>query len=201
MDRGQRGRAAAVIRRIPLFATAIVLIAAGIMIRLGFWQLDRLHEKAAMLARFSAAQQDTAVHRWPAGGALPTAYSRVALDCRVEGISAAEAGRNAAGQSGWVHVVGCLAPGGDRVRVVLGWAAAPAPVRWSGGALTGTYVSRDGHPVVFADPPLAGLQANARPDPRDLPNNHLAYAVQWFLFAAVALVIYGLALRKRLRGQ
>jgi surfeit locus 1 family protein len=42
--------------------------------------------------------------------------------------------------------------------------------------------------------------ANARPDPNDIPNNHLAYAVQWFLFAGVALVIYALAVRKRMRA-
>jgi cytochrome oxidase assembly protein ShyY1 len=56
-------------------------------------------------------------------------------------------------------------------------------------------------PRLVADPPLAGLEANARPDPSDLPNNHLSYAVQWFLFAFVALVIYALAVRKRLAGQ
>jgi surfeit locus 1 family protein len=37
----------------------------------------------------------------------------------------------------------------------------------------------------------------ARPNPDDVPNNHMAYAVQWFLFAAAAAVIYLLALRKR----
>ena len=51
----------------------------------------------------------------------------------------------------------------------------------------------------MADPPLAGLAANARPDPRDIPNNHLSYAVQWFLFATTAMVIYLLALRARWR--
>ena len=30
-----------------------------------------------------------------------------------------------------------------------------------------------------------------------IPNNHRMYAVQWFAFAAIALLIYGLALRKR----
>jgi len=33
------------------------------------------------------------------------------------------------------------------------------------------------------------------------PNNHLSYAIQWFFFAATALVIYVLALRKRWREQ
>jgi cytochrome oxidase assembly protein ShyY1 len=56
-------------------------------------------------------------------------------------------------------------------------------------------------PRLVADPPLAGLAANARPDPSDIPNNHLSYAVQWFLFAVTALVIYLLALRKRLAGR
>ncbi len=54
---------------------------------------------------------------------------------------------------------------------------------------------------LIAAPPLAGLAANAAPDPTDIPNNHFSYAVQWFLFAATALVIYALALRKRWRGQ
>jgi surfeit locus 1 family protein len=30
-----------------------------------------------------------------------------------------------------------------------------------------------------------------------VPNNHLSYAVQWFLFAAIASVIYVLAVRRR----
>ena len=37
----------------------------------------------------------------------------------------------------------------------------------------------------------------ARPDPSDLPNNHLAYAGQWFFFAITAFIIYVLALRRR----
>ena len=46
----------------------------------------------------------------------------------------------------------------------------------------------------------AGLDQLAPPDPRDMPNNHLSYAVQWFLFALTALVIYFLALRKKWRA-
>ena len=50
-------------------------------------------------------------------------------------------------------------------------------------------------------PPRAGLLPLERPDPSDLPNNHIAYAWQWFLFALTALVIYGLAVRKRVMGE
>jgi surfeit locus 1 family protein len=56
-------------------------------------------------------------------------------------------------------------------------------------------------PRLVADPPLAGLEANAIPDPSQIPDNHLSYAVQWFLFAGAALVVYVLALRKRLQEK
>jgi surfeit locus 1 family protein len=35
----------------------------------------------------------------------------------------------------------------------------------------------------------------------EIPNNHRFYAIQWFLFAGIALAIYILALRKRLRAE
>ena len=83
--------------------------------------------------------------------------------------------------------------------VVLGWSRDPAPRTWSGGEVAGVIApGGDAGPRLVADPPLAGLAANARPDPANIPNNHLAYAVQWFLFAAVALVIYAIAVSKRL---
>jgi len=185
-------------RSIPILPTLIVLIAVGIMIRLGFWQVARLHEKESMLARFEAVAADRTVHRWPAGDIAPMAYSRLRLGCRSDAPVKAEAGRSAQGQSGWAQVAPCTTPEGSKARVVLGWSSRPDPAQWSGGTVTGTLLPRDNEVIVVADPPLAGLQANARPDPRNLPNNHLAYAVQWFAFAAVALVIYVLALRKRL---
>lgn len=54
---------------------------------------------------------------------------------------------------------------------------------------------------LVADEGQGGLEPLARPDPANLPNNHLAYAGQWFFFALTALVIYVLALRARLRKQ
>ena len=37
--------------------TIVVLIAVGIMVRLGFWQIDRMHQKEALLVRYAAAAQ------------------------------------------------------------------------------------------------------------------------------------------------
>ena len=50
---------------------------------------------------------------------------------------------------------------------------------------------------LVAATPGPGLQPIAPPSPVTIANNHLSYAVQWFLFAAIALVIYVLALRRR----
>ena len=54
--------------------------------------------------------------------------------------------------------------------------------------------------MLMADPPAPGLDANPGPDLSAVPNNHLAYAVQWFLFALVAAVIYAIAVRRRLKA-
>jgi surfeit locus 1 family protein len=53
--------------------------------------------------------------------------------------------------------------------------------------------------LLVADTPAPGLAANEMPSIESIPNNHLAYAVQWFLFAGIAVIIYLLALRRRAR--
>lgn len=186
-------------KRVPVLPTVIVLLAVAYMIHLGFWQLDRLAEKEAMLARYEAAQALGDEVRWPeASSATQRAlYHRSRLDCRAALAPTTFSGRNAKGEAGLAHVVTCIDAEGARRQLVLGWSRNPAAALWAGGVVTGWIAPG---PRLVADPPQAGLEANARPDPKDIPNNHLAYAVQWFLFAGVALVIYALALRKRLHG-
>ncbi|MEP7222724.1 MAG: SURF1 family protein [Novosphingobium sp.] len=178
----------------------IVLAAVAVMMWLGVWQLQRLHWKESLLVRYAAAQSSTAIQPWPHDDIAPLSYSRVRSECiRASGQSAIS-GQNANRRPGWAHLADCEIAGGVRAKVILGWSLRPDQVPWTGGVVTGTYLDKgDQGVVIVADPPLAGLQANARPDPRDLPNNHLSYAVQWFLFALTALVIYALALRKRLK--
>ncbi|MFM5950399.1 MAG: SURF1 family protein [Novosphingobium sp.] len=199
------------LKRLPLLPTLIVLAAVIVMVRLGFWQIDRMHQKNAMVAEFQAAlaTPPPAVdlnHNQLIDYA--DAYSPIRVVCDRAGQDRPKAGRNAQGQTGWVHVFSCSfrAPSGrtGSVDVVGGWSTAPASVQWSGGAISGIVIPESmtdrlkWH--IMADPTLAGLEANARPDPNEIPNNHWSYAIQWFLFAGVALVIYGLALRKRLRA-
>jgi surfeit locus 1 family protein len=194
------------IRRLPFFPTLVVLVAAGIMVRLGFWQLDRLHQKEAMLAQFAQAQAMSSIAPWPDGYHLirqAINFRQTEVICAKVLRIAAVSGRNAAGEAGWAHIAHCeTAQGYSPAEVVLGWSQDPASPVWIGGKARGTFRTAGQYAArVIAQPPLAGLAANARPDPNDVPNNHLAYAVQWFLFAGMALVIYALALRKRLAGD
>ena len=183
-------------RRLPMIPTLVVLAAVAVMVRLGFWQIDRMHEKQRLIAQFEAAQAQAPIRM--VGGAMPTPYRRVTQECSSTSQPKARAGRNARGEAGWGLSVICVPEDGPPLRVILGWSANFAPVAWSGGEVTGTFLTDPTGNRIVADPPLAGLAANARPDPNDIPNNHWSYAIQWFLFALTALVIYGLALRKRL---
>lgn len=186
-------------RRIPIFSTIVVIAAVLTMIGLGIWQLQRKGEKEALIARYEAALQDSAEVPWPA----PADYARdmfrrTSVVCnKVLGIDSIS-GKSASGRSGWVHVARCAQQGGE-ADVTIGWSQSPQPPAWTGGRVTGRIASYGDTVRLVAATPQAGLQPLAKPDPGDLPNNHLAYAVQWFFFAATALVIYVLALRRRQR--
>ena len=190
------------IRRVPVLPTLIVLVAVGIMVRLGFWQLDRLGQKEALLAQYSANVSNLDLVDFPVASSRAAAlvlYRRSQITCRFTSGWEAVAGTNSNGQSGWAHVVLCDIAADRTAHVVIGWSNNPARPDWRGGRVSG--VISPGGPAgarLVADPPLAGLKAMARPNPANIPNNHLSYAVQWFLFALTALVIYVLALRKRL---
>lgn len=188
------------IRRLPLIPTVLVLVAVGVMVRLGVWQLDRLHEKEALLAHYAHAHSMSADVAWPRTEkeTEDRLYRHARIVCASAADPTTKAGLGAHGESGLAHYVTCLQRDGSKAEVVLGWSVDPALRQWSGGEVAGVIAPG---PRLVADPPLAGLDANARPDPSDLPNNHLSYAVQWFLFAATALVIYALAVRKRLAAD
>lgn len=184
-------------RRIPVLATLLVLVAVGFMIALGFWQLGRLREKEALLAHYADARRQAEEVDWPHDdkGQADLLYRHARLDCVAVTDHSSIAGRNAKGESGAAQTADCTLADGTKALVVLGWSRLPmAASGWSGGEVRGVIAPG---PRLVASPPLAGLEANAMPDPADIPNNHFAYAVQWFVFAATALVIYGLALRKR----
>jgi surfeit locus 1 family protein len=189
-------------RRVPVVATIVVALAVAAMIGLGIWQLQRKTQKETLLARYAAALTNPApVSFPPAGDGAAVLYRVARFDCRVQpGLWDSVAGRNAQGEPGYVHIAHCANGAGPDALVQVGWSRDPHPPVWQGGAVTGRIAPFHRLTRLVAVPPQAGLAASAAPDPSTIPNNHLAYAVQWFLFAGVALVIYALALRRPRRG-
>ncbi len=189
-------------KRLPLLATLVVAIAVAMMIGLGIWQLGRAEWKEGLIARYTANASRPPV-------AFPVVpmpddrllYRRATGFCLEVRDWSARSGHNLAGDSGWRHIALCRAGGaeGPGMAVDLGWSTdSKPPVGYRGGEVTGV-IDRDRDRVylLVADRAAPGLQPSARPSPASLPNNHRAYAVQWFLFALIAIVIYLLALRRR----
>lgn len=199
-------------QRLPILATLIVAAAVAAMIALGIWQLRRAEWKQELLAEYTIAASMPAVDLDPLldGGSRlpPLSFRRALITCDATDAEAdIHAGRNLGDAVGQVYVIPCR-PGADglagRIRVNMGWSARPdAARRLSLHGITAgrlSVVGEDG-PIIFtaatAPPPLAPSQP---PAIDSIPNNHMSYAFQWFFFAAAALTIYVLALRRRNRG-
>lgn len=190
------------IRRLPIIPTLLVAIAVAVMIGLGIWQLQRARWKDALLARYEKADTLPPI-TFPT---VPLNSDQLPLYRQATGVCLRPAHRrtvaaeNKAGEPGYGHVVDCATGAeGPGMSVELGWSKDPnAKVNWSGGLVSGTIapdrVSRI-RLIAASAPP--GLEPSAPPSVRAIPNNHRSYAVQWFAFALVALVIYGIAIRKR----
>lgn len=200
--------------KLPVIPTVIVALAIAAMIGLGIWQLDRRGQKEAMIARYAgnSALPVMAFPRPPVGD--EHLFRRASAMClEVTGWSE-QAGRAENGAKGWRHIAECRT-GVEALttKFDMGVSTAPGVVPvWKGGEVTGSIThAPDATPQIAAlfgkrsprtlmlvsETPAPGLAESARPDPSSVPNNHLAYAVQWFLFALAAAVIYVLALRWR----
>lgn len=194
------------IRRLPVLPTIIVLAAVGVMIGLGVWQLGRAQMKDELLVRYQAARSLPPAG-WPT---LPPAEGDLPLFRRASGICLEPlatkliAGRNRAGVSGYSHLVDCRTGAeGPGMRVDIGWSQDPRMgVPWRGGPVSGV-IAPDGEMRMrlVSTEGQGGLEPSAVPSAADVPNNHRSYAVQWFLFALAALVIYLLAVRSRLMEE
>ncbi|RJF93547.1 SURF1 family protein [Sphingomonas cavernae] len=188
-------------KRWPIISTIIVAGAVLVMISLGMWQLRRMHEKNMLLAEYAEAANQPPI-AWPAVPSRKDAplFRRATGFCtEVTGWNAV-AGRNAKGEAGWAHIAACRTGGaeGPGMQVDMGWSRAPADPAWTGGEVTGIVAPDTKHIIrLVSHMPAPGLEASQPPKMDDIPNNHLAYAVQWFFFAAVAGLIYVLALRRR----
>lgn len=190
----------------------MVILAVPTLIGFGIWQLQRAQWKEALLADLERNTQAPLVVLGP--GALPQGLDfrrvRMTLDC-TDAAPQPKAGRNHAGQSGYAVTFTCSGHGAT-IQLNAGWG--PRANSWAN-------VSGFPPPTPFAiegvlvrmpasDGPAWTLVASTAPPPLvpsapptidTIPNNHLSYAVQWFSFAAILAVIYGLWLRRRLASR
>jgi len=190
--------------RVPLIPTLLVLLAVAAMVGLGIWQLHRLHWKEGLLAEYAAAEGKPAIAfpRVPTDRSL--LFRRSEAFCLEPVGWRASSGRNRAGEPGWRHIADCRTGAeGPGIAIDMGWSNRwDAPKGWKGGPVSGMIgPDRGGQVLLVSDVAAPGLQPSASPSLKDIPNNHLAYAVQWFLFAAVAVVIYLIALVRRGSGR
>lgn len=201
--------------RFPVVATLIVGIAVAAMIALGVWQLQRRGEKEALIARYSA-NLNLPPMAYPQLAPVPpeAMFRKAQVHCLRVASWRTEGGRTPGGQAGYRHIASCVTGAeGPGALIDMGVSADPAQkLGWNGGIVDGLITTEPSHesligrlfgratplrPMLVADVPAPGLAASTPPDPSAIANNHLAYAVQWFVFAGVALLIYGLALRRR----
>jgi len=202
-------------KRLPVLPTLLVALAMAGMVALGVWQLQRKGEKEALLALYAANLRKPAM-AFPRMAPVPheAMFRRSSALClEVTGWSI-EGGRALSGQTGYRQIASCRTGAeGPGLLVDLGVTRDPKfKPAWKGGEVSGWITTEPEHasflgrlftrpmplrPLLLSDHAAPGLEPTQPPGVGDIPNNHLAYAVQWFLFAGIAGVIYALALKRR----
>lgn len=199
-------------KRFPIVATLLVALAAIAMVALGIWQLQRRGQKLAEL-RVLAANPSKPPIAFPIPAIGDDLLFRRAGAFCLKPVSFALDG---AGKAGFRVIARCATGAeGPGFSVQLGTTHDPEfKPHWSGGKVGGMIShTPSNRPLIanvfgkqapqqlllVANTPAPGLSANEMPSIESIPNNHLAYAVQWFLFAGIAVIIYLLALRRRAR--
>lgn len=195
-------------RRLPITATVVVAVAVALMAGLGVWQLQRarLHER--QLASYTAAARlppipyptaplpddKSLMYRYATGNCLRVIGRRTSV------------GENRAGEPGFAIILDCATGAeGPGMSVEVGWSKDPnARTPWRGGLVSGVIVPDDKSRFrLVAAGPVPGLEPSATPTPsvKISPARNRGYAATWFSLAAIALVIYALAMRKRWREE
>jgi surfeit locus 1 family protein len=230
-------------------AAALVVVAAAVCVRLGFWQLDRLEDRrtrneairaATALPPLTldaegfraAADADPAASAWrraEAAGRFLPAGEQVVRGRSRDGRPGVLVATPLAAEHGTVIVLRGWVPAPDGATIDRGAVAAPGgEVRVSGVLVPLPADPRRGVPIPTprGDSTWRGLEVSAAsgrapgpvlplylqlladgrvsdgpPFPEPLPEltagSHLGYAVQWFSFAAIALVGLAVVVARR----
>ena len=197
-------------RRLPLIPTIVAFAAAAVLVYLGAWQLQRAKWKEGLLKRYAEAEQlpPIAYPTMPLGDdQLPLFRHATGVCLRVNGHRSI-GGENQAGEPGYVQILDCATGAeGPGMAVEVGWSKDPnAKVNWAGGPVSGIIVpDRFSRMRLVAASAPPGLEPSKTPDVATAspvsPAGHRGYAATWFALAVIALVIYGLAVRKKLKAE
>lgn len=191
-------------RKLPIVPTLLVAIVVAGCIAAGVWNLQRVAYHQAELQAYQAASrlppiafptvplkdEDLPLYRQATGNCLRVAGHRTSV------------GENEAGEPGFAIILDCVTGGeGPGMSVQVGWSKNPnATTNWRGGLVSGEIVRDKLSRIrLVAATPAPGLSANGpvKAAVTVSPQQNRGYALQFFSFAAIALVIYVLALRKR----
>ena len=226
------------ITRSGVVGTLIVLLVAGACVRLGFWQLSRLHQRRVKNAQIEAritARPSPLTSLRDTSGLL---YRRVVVTGRLDSEhSIVLAGRSYKSEPGVYLITPLKIETGPEVLINRGWLPTPdaatidlkpfsattsgpfqgivLPFPPAGGeergpagfrrvlfrfnesvrarfpyALAGAYVQA-------LPEPGSGIRPTRLPPPELDDGPHLSYTIQWFSFAAIALVGWTILLARR----
>ena len=189
-------------RGFPVVPTLMVLMVLPVLIGFGIWQLQRMHWKDALLAELRRNSALPVATIDPSGDVGDLFFRRLRLDLRCDSTPReVVAGRSLGGQSGYSSIFRCQS-GGLSLDVNAGWAprvpaaATTPPSGWQVGTLAPPAPSDPKVPGFYLEAASPPLEPTAPPGIDSIPNNHFSYAVQWFSFAVILAVIYGIWLRR-----
>jgi surfeit locus 1 family protein len=203
------------VKRLPLLPTLVVFLLTALLAGLGAWQMQRAEWKRGLVLAAEVAPQLPALEPRDflaaMRGQMSVQYRRAELVCRPGRVMPYDikGGSSAGGQSGYLVLVSCRPDQGKApdIVAVAGWTRRPdaaglalvVDTVFEGLVIERPYGEEPGRPqfMLIPDTAVAPLAVSRRPMAADLPDNHLAYAGQWFGLALTLLVIYGLWLRRR----
>lgn len=207
---------------IPLVAAVIV---AAVCVRLGLWQLDRLEQRKVRNATIAAAFGESPVAAEAAIRDSVTRFRRVSVSGQWDYSHESTVGGRTRNGSPGVHVVTPVTLlDGATILVNRGWVYSPDArtidlARWHEGTHARFVGYVDEVPtslrasssvalyvVALADSTARQSPGGERPARLDVPaftdeGPHLNYAVQWFSFAAIALIGTPLVVRRQRRRR
>lgn len=204
--------------RWPVIPTIFVALAVATMVGLGFWQLERKTQNAQLLQQVTANSGKPAI-AYPALGpvSLQALHRKSAVNCLRVSEWKEDSGADISGKTGTRYLAECVTGAeGPGALIVAGISDRPnQKIGWNGGAVQGIITTEPDRqsmaaklfgksivlrPMLVSDTGLGGLRTAEPPSlekiERKISSNGF-YALQWFLFATAATIIYILAVRKR----